>query len=345
MARCKFIQLIGEARSRLCLGAANLPAQAKQTKVGFICAWVVVSLLAPAAPGWAQDNCADIKNDAARLRCYDAASSRAAAERATRSVSLWEQRILDDADRQTFALGSYKPSYIMYTRMRDPNPASYISTGPDDPLRHSEAKFQLSLQTKIANDLFEDDGDLWFAYTQTAYWQISNSQISFPFRETNHEPQAHIAFVTDYSLLGFTGRSINLGVVHQSNGQPRPLSRTWNRLFAEFHFLRGGYILTFKPWLWIRDNQSEEDNPDIEDYYGRYELRAAYGHKGHLYGLMLRNILDRDHRYNAELNWSFPISGRLRGFAQWYGGYGESLIDYNYKQNRVGIGVLMSDWL
>ncbi len=260
-------------------------------------------------------------------------------------MSIWEQRILDDADRETFSLRSYQPSYFIYTHMRDPNRASYISPDPESRLRHSEVKFQLSLQTKVANNLFENDGDLWFAYTQTAYWQISNEDVSFPFRETNHEPQVHLSFVTDYTLLGFTGRSLNLGIVHESNGQARPLSRTWNRLFAEFQFIRGGYVLTLKPWVWIKDNQSEEDNPDIEEYFGLYELRAAYGHKGHLYGLMLCNIFHRDNRYNAELNWSFPISGRLRGFAQWYNGYGESLIDYNYKQNRVGIGVLMSDWL
>ncbi len=303
-----------------------------------------LSLLAFAsAPGWAsQDDCADIKNDAKRLRCYDAARARATAKEAPSGVSMWEQRILDDADRETFGLGSYNPSYIMYTHVRDPNPASYISTSPDSPLRHTEVKFQLSLETKVANDLFEDNGDLWFAYTQTAYWQISNEDISFPFRETNHEPQAHLSFVTDYPLVGFTLRGMDVGIVHESNGQARPLSRTWNRLFAEFQFIRGGYLITLKPWLWIKDNQSEEDNPDIEDYLGRYELRASYGHKGYLYGVMLRNIFDSDQRYNAELNWSFPISGRLRGFAQWYKGYGESLIDYNYKQNRIGIGVLMS---
>jgi phospholipase A1 len=201
-------------------------------------------------------------------------------------------------------------------------------------------KFQLSLQTKAANNLFEDDGDLWFAYTQTAYWQISNEDISFPFRETNHEPQVHVSFVADYPLLGFTGRSISVGVVHQSNGQARPLSRTWNRLFAEFQFIRGGYFLTFKPWAWIKDDESEDGNPDIEDYFGQYELRASYAHKGHLYRLMLRNVFDHEQRYNAELNWSYPISGRLRGFAQWYSGYGESLVDYNYKQDRIGRGAV-----
>lgn len=297
-------------------------------------------------PGWAQqDRCAVIKDDAQRLRCYDTAHEVVGPTPPTRGLSVWERRILDDAVRETFSLRSYQPSYFLYTHMRDPNRASYISATPDGALRHSEVKFQLSLQTKAVNDLFGDDGDLWLAYTQTAYWQISNEDVSFPFRETNHEPQIHLSFVTDYKLLGLTGRSLALGIVHESNGQARPLSRTWNRLFAEFQFIRGGYVIALKPWVWIKDEQSEDDNPDIDDFYGDYELRASYAHGGQLYGLMLRNLFDSEDRYNAELNWSFPIAGRLRGFAQWYTGYGESLIDYNYKQNRIGVGVLITDWL
>lgn len=302
----------------------------------------LLALLAP--PGWAQqDPCTSLKDDAKRLRCYDASRRRPIDTKTPGGLSIWEQRILDDAARETFSLGSYYPSYIMYTYMRDPNRSSYITTDPATRLRHTEVKFQLSLQTKVADDLFENHpGDLWFAYTQTAYWQISNEEVSFPFRETNHEPQVHLSFIVDHPLLGFTLRGLNVGLVHESNGQSRPLSRTWNRVFAEFQLIRGGYLISFKPWYWIKDNQSEEDNPDIDDYLGSYELRASYGHKGHLYSLMLRNILDSGQRYNAELNWSFPITGRLRGFAQWYNGYGESLVDYNYKQNRLGIGVLMS---
>ena len=55
--------------------------------------------------------------------------------------------------------------------------------------------------------------------------------------------------------------------------------------------------------------------------------------------------LKPERRYNAELSWSFPIARRLRGLVQWYNGYGESLIDYNYNMHRIGVGVLLTDWL
>lgn len=113
-------------------------------------------------------------------------------------------------------------------------------------------------------------------------------------------------------------------------------------VFIEVFLLRGDLGFSVRPWARVG---SIGDNPDIGDYRGSYELRGVYERSGHVYALMLRNLFRPEKRYNAELNWSFPIAGRLRGMLQWYDGYGENLIDYNFKNRRLGVGVLMSDWL
>jgi len=46
-----------------------------------------------------------------------------------------------------------------------------------------------------------------------------------------------------------------------------------------------------------------------------------------------------------EITWSYPISKVLRIYAQWFNGYGESLLDYDQRVNRWGIGLLMTDYL
>ena len=260
------------------------------------------------------------------------------------SLSIWERRILADASRDSLTLTARRPNYFMVSYMDEPNRAPYVSTGEADELKDYEVKYQISLQTKITDDLFGEEMDLWFGYTQVAYWQIFSSDISSPFRETNYEPEIYFSFLTDIDLLGLNLRNINLGFVHQSNGRTEPLSRSWNRVYLEFQVLKDEFAFSFKPWYRIGEVGSD-DNPDIEDYLGQYEFRGYYRKYNHVYSVMVRNLFDSENRQNYQLDWSFPISKRLRGLVQWHYGYGENLIDYNYDTNRLSIGVLMTDWL
>jgi phospholipase A1 len=47
----------------------------------------------------------------------------------------------------------------------------------------------------------------------------------------------------------------------------------------------------------------------------------------------------------VELTWSRKISRNWRVYAQYWNGYAESLIDYDFRTKRIGIGFALSDYL
>ncbi len=248
----------------------------------------------------------------------------------------------------SFVITPHKPNYVIagYTTS-DPNMAPFQEAFPDEDFsfQDTELKFQLSLKFLLVNDLFGNNGDIYAAYTNRSFWQAFNRDISSPFRETNHEPEAWIRFDTDWKLLGLTNRAVGLGVVHQSNGQAGALSRSWNRVYAHFVFERDNFYFAVKPWWRIPEDREDDDNPDITDYMGNFEFNGVYKRGTHNFGLMVRNNLDSDNKGAIQLDWSFPLFQRLRGYVQWFNGYGESLIDYDHYTNTFGAGIQLTDWL
>jgi len=251
----------------------------------------------------------------------------------------------------TFVLEPHKQNYFLparYTTSPNDQPVS-PTEGPATPvaLNHVEAKFQFSLKTKVVERAFDGYADLWLAYTQQSSWQAYNAPLSRPFRETDYEPETMLVFPTNYELLGLRGRFINLGLVHQSNGRSDPLSRSWTRVYAQFGFERGDFALLARTWYRIPESASSDDNPDIEHFLGYGDLVAVYKwNERNTVSLLVRNNLSTNANKGAlQLDWSFPLYGKLKGYVQLFSGYGESLIDYNWRQTTFGVGVLFTDWM
>lgn len=252
---------------------------------------------------------------------------------------------------QPFTLMAHKPNYFLLGAYNHYGySAEAFQEQYDDPsieLDDTEAQFQISLKIPLAVNLF-DTFDVYAAYTNRSFWQLYNSDISSPFRETNHEPEAWVQFTPGREFLGFKNVANAVGFVHQSNGRGGVLSRSWNRVYANFVFQRGNFALGFKPWLRISEDREDDDNPDITDYLGHYEWRAGYKWKGHVFSFMSRNNLESGFDHGAvEAGWSFPLWNYpyIKGYIQYFGGYGESLIDYDQRSNRIGIGIVLTDWL
>jgi phospholipase A1 len=265
-----------------------------------------------------------------------------------------EQRLAADraAATRPFSIIAHRPNYFLAAAYNTEGWQSDLQPLPPGEGTYAnedlEGQFQVSLKVPLAVGLLGDRMDLYGAYTNRSFWQMYNNQASEPFRETNHEPEVWLQFRNDWSIFGFTNSVNTLGWAHQSNGQGGSLSRSWDRLYATLVFERANWALGFKPWLWVSPDRESGDNPDIDEYMGHGEFRAVYGRKNNVISLMLRNQLESGFDRGAlELSWSFPVFGYpyLRGYLQYFHGYGESLIDYNHKVNRLGIGISVTDWL
>ncbi len=356
-------------------GCARWPSVLLVTVIS-ICALVVL----PHRETLASDTdrmteCAAIENDTDRLKCYDMLSGRAPgkaiaspgapaaaapatvepakAEKAGNGTPPVEQSVMArhwDLDTQHRSSGCvirpYRSNYLLPLAYNNsPNMDASLDLDPDARPQKAEAKFQISFKVKLWEDILGKDMDLWFAYTQLAFWQVYNKQFSSPFRETDYEPEVLLNFRTDYNLLGLKGRMINVGLNHQSNGRSQPLSRSWNRVVANFGFEREKLNLLARAWYRIPENAKDDDNPDIDRFMGYGELWAFYYWKKHRFAVMVRNNLrTSDNKGAVQLEWSFPLFRHISGYVQYFNGYGESLIDYNKSVNRLGIGFMLVEW-
>jgi phospholipase A1 len=282
------------------------------------------------------------------------AAAAGSASRVSPPLSLLDSRweLSPESKLGTFNLRGYKPVYAMplfatsnqNREPQSPNPDNTVQTPQQ--LQNVEGKFQLSLKTKLWQGVFGDAGDLWLGYTQSSRWQVYNAGASRPFRETDYEPEALLVFDTHYQVLGWDGRLLGIGIDHQSNGRGNPLSRSWNRVIADFGFERSGWTVMIRPWWRIPEARSDDDNPDIGNYMGRADVQIVHEWHGQEFGMMLRHSLRGGSQSHgaARFTWSFPVAGNLRGYMELFKGYGESLIDYNHNATYFGVGVSLLDW-
>lgn len=327
-------------------------------------------LLATAGSATAQTsvNCRNIVSSTERLACYDQANGLpeinntstatvaapvvvASTPEAPVTATSSSTSIIDSAwgftpDSERYALGMYHANYLLLGRYSDnPNDAPYQVLQSDGKklLDSTEAKFQLSFKGRLWTT---DDRrwGVWGAYTQNNNWQVYNAEHSRPFRETNYMPELIVSFRPDVDLgAGFKWKLLNAGYTHQSNGRTETISRSWDRLFAEVGVENGNFAMYGKAWYRIPESDNVDENATILDYYGHGQLNAVYRWNGHSFTALARGNL-KTGKGSLQVGWySPPVIGPLRAYVQGFTGYGETLIDYNWQQNTIGIGFAIND--
>ncbi|MFO7550936.1 MAG: phospholipase A [Haliea sp.] len=317
--------------------------------------------------------CAAMADNERRLACYDAlataagepaeAPSRGIAapgklvdaplvEEAVAPVNLAEEELLlgmrlaeeTTLSGNAWVITPHQRNYLLpVTYNNNLNRDAWSALEPDDAMDRVEAKFQISLKTIAWENILGPGSNLWVAYTQRNWWQLYND--SSPFRETNYQPEVFLTFANDWRFWGFTNTVVGAGFKHESNGKGGDLSRSWNRVMGMAAFERRRMALNVRVWSRIPESRSDDDNPDIMRYMGYGDIAGIWKWREHEFGVRLRNNLRNDNRGAVELEWTFPINRRFKGYIQYFNGYGESLIDYDRSHSRIGFGLSMTDIL
>jgi phospholipase A1 len=316
-------------------------------RVSVLLAGGMLAALASAQDATTDDGCAQIPSPRERLACYDRTHARPVKPRASILESLWPS--VEDEDRERLTLMGHHTNYLLPLRMSNrPNetPVSPTrgATSAGD-LSPTETKYQISIKTPLRRRLFDGRLELWLAYTQHSHWQVLRD--SGPFRETNYEPEAMALVRLDQKLPVFDLRYVNVGIVHQSNGRDGGMSRSWNRVYAQFGFQRGDDLaLLVRPWIRLPELERVDNNPDVTSFMGRAEVTLMKRWESVAASLTLRSNLSLSGGRGAvQLDIYVPLYRQLKGYVQLFSGYGESLIDYNHRQSTLGAGVALLEWM
>jgi phospholipase A1/A2 len=224
---------------------------------------------------------------------------------------------------------AHKPNYILPVTWSD----------ADDGRKKKEIKFQFSVKQRFIKFY---GWAVYLGYTQRSFWQAYDIRQSRPFRENDFNPEL---FVRTKMWFGIR---TDFGIEHESNGQRGLISRSWNRIYVTPYYENDDFILYLKTWYRLKENKKDsptdskgDDNPDIHKYFGYCELgfTLKFPKMKKLYISSVGRYNFRHNKGAIEITATLPgVINSMNLMVQYFDGYGESLIDYNFRQRKFGIG-------
>lgn len=234
-----------------------------------------------------------------------------------------------------------------FAQQISPHEPMYFIAGDESP----NAKFQISFKYQLLNEagwLAKHAPALKgfnVAYTQTSLWDLRAP--SAPFFDTSYKP----AFI--YSWDRVVGREdldwfrldLQGGAQHESNGKNGVDSRSQNILYFRPTLVFGRddrFQLTLQPRVWGYVGDLS-DNPDLDEYRGYFDLRAVIGWRRGLQLSALGRMGHEGNHHSAQFDLTYPMMKIVGSFsvylqAQYFTGYGESLLRYNQRTDSFRVG-------
>lgn len=232
------------------------------------------------------------------------------------------------------ALSVYEPMYFI------------LGSRPE-----ANARFQLSFKYRLASPPTPETSrfyhHFYLGYTQRALWDLSDDSI--PFIDTTYNP----------SLFWYKEKlwesaqnpfyiGLNAGIEHASNGKSGESSRSLNDIYLqpELNYTFGnGSSLRFMPRIKQYVGVSS-DNPDYRDYMGIINWRLRWQQANGL-SIMGSYQQGKHGRQTHQVDIAWPLKRtplNLNGYlyAQYFNGYGETLLHYSQRsqsQFRIGLAL------
>ncbi|MFH1061357.1 MAG: phospholipase A [Candidatus Omnitrophota bacterium] len=219
-------------------------------------------------------------------------------------------------------------------------------------LNPEKSKFQFSFRYQLFNKeaSLVDNNDwlqgLNFAFTQTSFWDLEAT--SKPFEDTSYKPEL---FFLSSNLTngngGLKGVFLQTGLQHESNGQGSDASRSTNILYLKpmFMFYNQDSLMGLQvaPKAWYYVANDDDNNQDLKDYRGYFELGLKAGREDRL-------MVESHFRPAREGNsWEFDLTYPIQKYfannigvylhLQYVNSLAENMLNYEDRTEAVRLGV------
>jgi phospholipase A1/A2 len=249
------------------------------------------------------------------------------------------------ASREYATLDSLYELYQPYIKNLSAYDPMYFLVGTDP----KNSKFQISFKYR----LFDLDSALvqnhpWtkgfhLAYTQTSFWDLKSA--SKPFEDTSYKPEFFF-MSPNIGVPWATGLFIKTGFQHESNGRAGEYSRSTNFLYIKPIYIaywakhKLGFLISPKIWAYIANE--DENNPDLKDYRGYFDLEIKAGQAdGFILG---SHFWYAEEGGSMELDLTYPLSQyvfknlNLYFQIQYVNALAESLLNFRDRTEALRLG-------
>ena len=243
------------------------------------------------------------------------------------------------------ALDSLYELYQPYLKNITAYEPMYFLVGADP----KNSKFQFSFKYRLfdLNSTLVKDHP-WtkgfhLAYTQTSFWDLESA--SKPFEDTSYKPEFFF-LSPNIRVPWATGFFMKGGFQHESNGRAGEYSRSTNFLYIKPIYIayskntKLGIMIAPKIWTYIANE--DENNPDLNDYRGYFDLEMKVGQAdGFVLGSNFRWAKEGG---SMELDLTYPLSQfifknlNLYFQVQYVNALAESLLNYRDRTEAVRLG-------